>query len=113
MWSCMNCSTVGLCGADRHAAEADANVPTGLTVRDGTVDSGHAAGAALAWAMAWAVQAAGCPEFEYATFAFRYDATYIGDAAAGWCSLRADPALGEQLFGIGTEAKGTPAGCGR
>ncbi|MFM7988961.1 MAG: hypothetical protein ACKPKO_57575, partial [Candidatus Fonsibacter sp.] len=67
----------------------------------GALDSGHAEGAGLMWAMAWAVQAACLPRFADAAFTFQYDATYVGDAATGQSSLHEDRILGEQLFGLG------------
>lgn len=67
----------------------------------GTLDSGHAEAAGMLWAMAWAVQAATRPELERAAFEFQFDATYIGDAASGAACIRADEAMGEQLFGLG------------
>ena len=67
----------------------------------GALDSGHAEGAGLMWAMAWAVQAACLPRFADAAFTFQYDASYVGDAAAGRSSLHEDRILGEQLFGLG------------
>ena len=87
--------------------EHSAHTPTGTKVGDGRADSGHAEGAALIWGMAWAVQTRSSPEFADAAYVFMYDATFIGDCAAGRSLLHADTSLGLHLFGLGALVRET------
>ena len=89
-------------GVQRELAPAvDGMAAAGPVPGSGAVDSLRAEAAALLWAMAWAVQAAGHPACAAAVFRFRFDATAIGFAAAGRWELHAGPLLQHQLFHLG------------